>query len=82
MRKALNEKGIPFRYSREDGCASLDFLWKGLNYRVWEYHEGDVWGAETNVFETGRSRDIEGDYDGIIAAEIRSWPESEYTVKR
>jgi hypothetical protein len=41
---------------------------------VWEYEDG-VRGAETNVFEAGRSRDIEGDYEAIIEKEILSWPD-------
>ena len=32
-------------------------------------------GAETNVFEAGRSQDIEGDYEEIISGEILSWPD-------
>ena len=34
-----------------------------------------TWGAETNVFEAGRSQDIEGDYEEIISNEILSWPD-------
>ena len=34
-----------------------------------------VWGAETNIYEAGRSQDIEGDYENIIAREILSWPD-------
>lgn len=37
--------------------------------------EDRVWGAETNVFEAGRSQDIEGDYEEIISGEILSWPD-------
>ena len=38
-------------------------------------YEDRVWGAETNVFEAGRSQDIEGDYEEIISGEILSWPD-------
>ena len=34
-----------------------------------------VWGAETNVFNVGRSQDLEGDYEEVIAQEILSWPD-------
>lgn len=34
-----------------------------------------VWGAETNIYEAGRSEDIEGDYEEKIAGEILSWPD-------
>ena len=37
-------------------------------------HDG-VWGAETNIYEAGRSEDIEGDYEEKIAGEILSWPD-------
>ena len=32
-------------------------------------------GAETNIYEAGRSQDIEGDYEAEISAEILSWPD-------
>lgn len=34
-----------------------------------------VWGAETNIYEAGRSQDIEGNYEEVIAREILSWPD-------
>lgn len=74
VQDALKEKNINFEYTEEDGCGSLDFLFRGLKFHVWEYQDG-IWGAETNVFEAGRSEDIEGDYEEIIAREIRSWPD-------
>lgn len=74
VRNALEDKNIKYEYTEEDGCGSLDFLFRGLKFHVWEY-EDQVWGAETNVFEAGRSEDIEGDYETIIAREIRSWPD-------
>ena len=48
-----------FTYTEEDGCGSLDFMFRGLSFHVWEYHD-DVWGAETNIYEAGRSIDVEG----------------------
>ena len=33
------------------------------------------WGAETNIYEAGRSIDVEGDYEAQISREILSWPE-------
>lgn len=74
IQKALQEKKIPFTYSEEDGCGSIDFLFRGLTFHVWEYNDS-VWGAETNVFSAGRSEDIEDDYEKIISDEILSWPE-------
>ena len=74
VQDALNQKNIRFEYTEEDGCGSLDFMFRGLKFHVWEYHDG-VWGAETNIYEAGRSEDIEGDYEEKIAGEILSWPD-------
>lgn len=74
VQDALNEKGIAYQYTEEDGCGSVDFEFRGLRYHVWEYEDG-IWGAETNVFDAGRSRDVEEDYENIIAAEILTWPD-------
>ena len=48
VQKALKEKGIPYNYTEEDGCGSIDFLFRGIPYHVWEF-EDDGWGAETNI---------------------------------
>ena len=69
VQEALNAKNIKYEYTEENGCGSLDFM-----FHVWEY-EDRVWGAETNVFEAGRSQDIEGDYEETISREILSWPD-------
>ncbi len=74
VQNALKDKNIPYDYTEVDGCGSLDFLFRGLKFHVWEY-EDQAWGAETNVFDAGRSQDLEGDYEQIIAREIRSWPD-------
>ncbi|MDO4602231.1 MAG: kinase [Eubacteriales bacterium] len=75
VQNALKEKNITFQYTEEDGCGSLDFEFRGLRYHVWEYEENGTWGAETNVFEAGRSRDIEGDYEETLETEILAWPD-------
>ena len=74
VQDALNKKKITFEYNEEDGCGSLDFLYRGLKYHVWEYCD-EVWGVDTNIFETGRSRDVEGDYEAVLVNEILSWPD-------
>lgn len=74
VQKALKDKNIKYQYTEENGCGSIDFMFRGLRFHVWEY-EDRVWGAETNVFEAGRSQDIEGDYEDRIAWEIESWPD-------
>lgn len=74
IQNALKEKRISYEYTEEDDCGSLDFLFRGLKFHVWEF-EDNGWGAETNIFDAGRSEDIEGDYEQIISAEILSWPD-------
>ena len=74
VQDALKKKNIKYEYTETDGCGSLDFLFRGLKFHVWEY-EDRVWGAETNIYEAGRSQDIEGDYEEAIAKEILSWPD-------
>ena len=74
VQDALNKKNIKFEYTEEDGCGSLDFMFRGLKFHVWEY-EDNGWGAETNIYAAGRSEDIDGDYEKKISAEILSWPD-------
>ena len=74
VREALDKKRITYKYSEEDGCGSLDFLFRGLSFHVWEFCDNG-WGAETNIFNVGRSQDLEGEYEAVIAAEILSWPD-------
>lgn len=74
VQNALKQKNIKYEYTEEDDYGSLDFMFRGLRFHVWEYHD-EVWGAETNIYEAGRSQDIEGDYEKEIAAEILSWPD-------
>ena len=62
VQDALNKKNIKFEYTEEDGCGSLDFMFRGLKFHVWEY-EDNGWGAETNIYVAGRSEDIDGDYE-------------------
>ncbi|MBQ0001265.1 MAG: kinase [Clostridiales bacterium] len=75
VRQALDRKKITYTYTEEDGCGSLDFMFRGLTFHIWEYHDGDVWGVETNLFAAGRSQDIEGDYEETLEKEILSWPD-------
>lgn len=74
VQKALKKKNISYQYTEEDGCGSLDFMFRGLSFHVWEYYDS-IWGAETNIYEAGRSQDIEGDYEQEIARKILSWPD-------
>ena len=81
VQKALKTKNINYEYTEENGCGSIDFMFRGLRFHIWEY-EDRVWGAETNVFEAGRSQDIEGAYEDVISDEILSWPEPKHPAQR
>ncbi len=70
----LEERHIPYDYHEEDGCGSIDFMFRGLSYHIWEYEDNGVYGAETNIFWAGRSQDVDGDYDTIISDEMKTWP--------
>ena len=73
IQRVLEEKGIVYTYAEEDGCGSIDFLFRGIPYHIWEFQDRE-WGAETNVENSGKSRDVMGDYEEEISAVIRSWP--------
>ena len=34
VQDALNRKNISFTYTEEDGCGSLDFMFRGLSFHV------------------------------------------------
>lgn len=75
VKEALRQKRITYDYTEEDGCGSLDFLFRGLKFHIWEFCDDTVWGVETNLFNVGRSEDIEGDYEAVLVKEILSWPD-------
>lgn len=74
VQQALKEKRIRYQYTEEDGCGSIDFLFRGIPYHVWEFQD-EEWGAETNVENSGKSEDMAGDYEKRIADVILSWPD-------
>ena len=36
VQDALNQKNIGFESTEEDGCGSLDFMFRGLKFHAWE----------------------------------------------
>ena len=74
VQKALETKNINYEYTEENGCGSIDFMFRGLRFHIWEY-EDRVWRAQTNVFEACRSQYIEDAYENLISDEIISWPD-------
>ena len=53
VQEALNTKNIKYEYTEENGCGSLDFMFRGLRFHVWEY-EDRVWGAFLFRRSTGK----------------------------
>lgn len=74
VQEALKQKKVEYSYVEEDGAGSIDFLFKGIRYHVWEVEDGG-WCVETNIRNAGRDEYLEGDYEAIIAEEILSWPD-------
>ena len=68
----MNRKHMPFRYTEENDCGSIDFDHRGLTYHIWEYPAPDR-GAESNVRVCGRSEDFEGDYEQSILDILSTW---------
>lgn len=75
IQRVLKEKGMEYAYNEEDGCGSLDFLYRGIPYHIWEFADGkEACGVETNIRNAGRTEDIEGDYEETVCRELKSWP--------
>ena len=56
---------MPFEYSEENDCGSINFIHRGLSYHIWEYPEPER-GVSSNVLSCGRSVDYDGDYEQAI----------------
>ncbi|MDD7740616.1 MAG: kinase [Fusicatenibacter sp.] len=74
IQKQLNAKGISYTYTEEDNLGSIDFVHRGLSYHIWEYADADEpVGVETNLRFAGRSEELEGNYDSLLAAHIEQY---------
>ena len=72
IREFLTGRNMPFTYTQEDDCGSIDFIHRGLSYHIWEYPAPER-GAQSNVRSAGRSEDFDGDYEEQILDILRSW---------
>ncbi|MDO5425214.1 MAG: kinase [Eubacteriales bacterium] len=71
----LKEKNIAFTYTEEDGLGSLDFLYRGVPYHIWEFaDEAEANGVETNIRNAGKDEEIEGNYEEALLQELKNWP--------
>ncbi len=67
----LRSKGWKYQYTEEDGCGSVDFEYRGINYHVWEFPDGE--GAESNVKDGGRQEEFAEGYEEEILAIMKDW---------
>lgn len=72
IQKHLKNAGVPFRYSQDEDCGSIDFIHRGLSYYIWEYPAPER-GAQSNVRTAGRGEDFEGDYEEAILNILKTW---------
>ena len=72
IQKHLKKVGVPFRYSQDEDCGSVDFIHRGLSYYIWEYPAPER-GAQSNVRTAGRGEDFEGDYEEAILNILKTW---------
>ena len=68
----LTSRKMPFHYSEEDDCGSIDFIHRGLSYYIWEYPAPER-GAESNVRTAGRGEDFEDGYEEAILEILQTW---------
>ena len=68
----LRKQAMPFTYTEEDDCGSIDFIHRGLSYHIWEYPAPER-GAESNIRTAGRGEDFEGDYEQQILEILQTW---------
>ena len=72
IREFLSSRNMPFTYTQEDDCGSIDFIHRGLSYHLWEYPAPER-GAESNIRTAGRGEDFEGDYEEALLDILKNW---------
>ena len=68
----LQQRAMPYTYSEEDACGSIDFIHRGLSYYIWEYPAPER-GAQSNVRTAGRGEDFEENYENVILDILKTW---------
>ena len=68
----VKERGWRYTMSKEDGCGSIDFEYRGVPYHIWEFYDGE-WGVETNLRHGGRQEEILGDYESEMLEIMKDW---------
>lgn len=72
IRACLDRRGIAYKYVEDLGCGSIDFLYKGLSYHIWEFPEEEQ-GAESNVRSAGKMDTFGPGYEEEILAILQTW---------
>ena len=72
IRDYMTSQNMPFQYTEEDDCGSINFIHRGLSYYIWEYPAPER-GAESNVRTAGRGEDFEGDYEEALLQILKTW---------
>ena len=72
IRKFMDDNHMPFQYFEDNGLGSINFLHRGLSYRIWEFDDPEP-GAESNVRTCGRSEDFTGSYEEDIIEILKTF---------
>lgn len=72
IQEHLRKHAMPYTYTEEDECGSIDFVHRGLSYHIWEYPAPNR-GAESNIRTAGRGEDFEGDYEQQLLEILQTW---------
>ena len=65
IQQYMKSHSMPYDYTEENDCGSINFIHRGLSYHIWEYPEPER-GADSNILSCGRSVDYDGDYEQAI----------------
>ena len=69
----LKQHNCEFTYTEEDGLGSIDLIYRGVSYYIWEFAEGEEKGVETNLRSGGRSEDLTGENYEEKLLELLKW---------
>ena len=72
IRAFLENKEIPYDYTEENECGSIDFQFRGVPYHVWEFPPEEP-GCESNIRTGGRVEEFTGNYEEQILAILTDW---------
>lgn len=68
----LQSRNMPYSYTEEENCGSIDFIHRGLSYHIWEYPAPER-GAQSNIRTAGRGEDFEDDYEQQLLEILRTF---------